>query len=182
MTELVLVRHAHADWSPDEARSLSTKGRKDAERLAKRLVRRTPTDVFSSPYARARETVEPLAACAGVPVRIDDDLRERTLAATRVDDFQAAVAATWHDFDFVHPGGESNRAAQKRVVAAVSRILGQCRGGRVVVATHGNVLALYLNSLDSSVGLDFWADLKMPDAFVLLDPMAAAPRYERVTF
>ena len=33
--------------------------------------------VYASPYARARETVEPLTARLGTPLVVIDDLRER---------------------------------------------------------------------------------------------------------
>jgi 2,3-bisphosphoglycerate-dependent phosphoglycerate mutase len=118
----------------------------------------------------------------GIPVRVENDLRERTLAADPVDDFHSAVAATWRDFDFAHRGGESNRAAQSRITSILVKILKGCRGQRVVVGTHGNVLALYLNHLDPTVGIDFWASLKMPDAWVVSDPLAARPTYRRLDF
>jgi 2,3-bisphosphoglycerate-dependent phosphoglycerate mutase len=59
----------------------------------------------------------------GIPVRVENDLRERTLAADPVDDFPSAVAATWRDFDFAHRGGESNRAAQSRITSIIVKIL-----------------------------------------------------------
>jgi hypothetical protein len=48
------------------------------------------------------------------------------------------------------------------------------------MGTHGNVLALYLNSLDPTVGIEFWARLKMPDAWVVSDPLGMRPTYGRV--
>lgn len=58
-TTLLLVRHAHADWQPDETRPLSEVGRRDAARVAGVLSPLAPTSIYSSPYRRARQTVEP---------------------------------------------------------------------------------------------------------------------------
>jgi phosphohistidine phosphatase len=61
--ELILWRHADAeDGSPDMARKLTKKGRKQAERVAKWLEERLPKDyvLISSPAVRARETAEAL--------------------------------------------------------------------------------------------------------------------------
>ena len=61
-----LVRHAKAGsrkaWSgDDELRPLSKAGKAQAHGLAKRLAGDGITRVFSSPYVRCRQTVEPLA-------------------------------------------------------------------------------------------------------------------------
>lgn len=166
-TVAILVRHAHADWTPDENRSLSTAGYAAAAALAERL-RHLPVDaLYASPAARARQTVEPIAAARGLPVHIVDDLRERVLGAGPFDDWLAAVRAVWDDADFAWLGGESNRVAQGRGVAALERILALHAGQHVVIGTHGNLLALILQHYDPSVDFAFWRSLTMPDAYRL---------------
>lgn len=57
--ELILWRHADAeDGVPDEARRLTAKGRKQAQKMAAWLAARLPADcrIMASPAARARET------------------------------------------------------------------------------------------------------------------------------
>ena len=61
--ELILWRHADAeDGSPDMARRLTKKGRKQAEHVAEWLEKRLPNDyvLISSPAVRAREMAEVL--------------------------------------------------------------------------------------------------------------------------
>src|SRR5688500_11640004 len=63
--ELILWRHADAeDGYDDLARKLTPKGRKDAERVAKWLLRHLPAgfEVVASPAARAQETAAALRA------------------------------------------------------------------------------------------------------------------------
>ena len=119
MTTFYLVRHAHATWTPNEDRPLSTRGRQDAFRVADVLKAYPITHIYSSPYRRARETVEPLAERIHLPINELGGLRERQLAAGPVDDFDAAVEATWRDPSFSHPGGETNAAAQGRGAGAM---------------------------------------------------------------
>jgi Histidine phosphatase superfamily (branch 1) len=114
--EALLVRHAHAPWSPDESGGLSPEGRLAAERLAGILAAERIDAIYSSPYSRARETVDPLARRLSLAIHEIADLRERHLGGGAFDDFRAAVRATWDDFSFAHPGGETNAAAQRRVV------------------------------------------------------------------
>ena len=83
MTELLLLRHAHAGdpmtWSgPDDVRPLSKKGRDQAARMAAYLAR---LDVgvgviVSSPRARAIQTAEPVAKALRLEIRVDERLAE----------------------------------------------------------------------------------------------------------
>ena len=83
-TTLLLVRHAHADWQPDETRPLSEVGRRDAARVAGVLSPLAPTSIYSSPYRRARQTVGPLADRLGMPIVEMSELRERSLGSDHV--------------------------------------------------------------------------------------------------
>ena len=164
---LYLVRHAHADYSPDETRSLSESGRKAAVRVADLLLDRDVSAIVSSPYRRAIETVQPLADCLGLPVQIDADLRERHLSTGTLDDFRGSVEASWRDFDLTYRGGESSAAAQARVSTAI-RAIAETSGGRnVVIASHGNALALFLRTLDAQVDFEFWARMSLPDVYAV---------------
>ena len=76
---IYLVRHAKAGsrkaWTgDDELRPLSKAGRAQARALAKRLAADGITRIFSSPYVRCRQTVEPLAERSGVPVEASEAL------------------------------------------------------------------------------------------------------------
>ncbi len=83
MTELYLLRHAHAgDASaydgPDATRPLSDKGERQANRLGLFLagVGFVPDAVISSPKVRAYRTAELVALHLGLPVGIDPRLGE----------------------------------------------------------------------------------------------------------
>ena len=188
MTVFYLIRHAHADWRPDEGRPLSERGQRDALRLAECLddpSQHTSFDgVYASTARRAQQTVAPLAARRGLPVQITPALDERRLPAIQVQDFQAAVRATWTDFEYAHPGGESNAAAQERGLALVYSLAERHPGGQIVLGTHGNLLALIVQGLFPDCGYRFWQRLTMPDVYRLeLVPArgpARAPTLERL--
>lgn len=76
---LILVRHGQAgrksEWNGDDAvRPLDSKGRRQAQVLAKPLGRFRPSRIISSPYLRCRETVEPLAAALGLRLELSEVL------------------------------------------------------------------------------------------------------------
>lgn len=167
MSTFYLVRHAHADWTPDESRPLSKRGRRDAQRLAQLLAAYPIGRIYASPYARARQTIVPLASRLALPISSEADLRERGLGDGYFDDFVWAVEKTWRDPAFAFPGGETNAAAQERGVAVVRQLLDRYPAEHIVLATHGNLLALILQAYDPSVDFGLWQSLTMPDVYRL---------------
>jgi 2,3-bisphosphoglycerate-dependent phosphoglycerate mutase len=167
MSTFYLVRHAHANWTPDENRSLSARGREDAGRVANILQQYPIGAIYSSPFQRARQTIAPLANRLGLPVHIEPGLRERRLGNSSTGGFFKAVKATWQNPSFAHPGGESNGAAQRRGLAVVRRLQEQHVAEHIVLSTHGNLMALILQGFDPSVDFVFWKSLTMPDIYTL---------------
>ena len=167
MSAIYLVRHAHADWTPDENRPLSDSGSEDAARVANILCEYPIRAVYSSPSRRACQTISHLSERLGLSINIEPDLQERRLGDGVFDDFFKAVEVTWRDPSFAHPGGESSIAAQRRGIAVVERLSEQHPAGHIVVSTHGNLLALILQAFDPSVDFMFWKSLSMPDVYKL---------------
>jgi 2,3-bisphosphoglycerate-dependent phosphoglycerate mutase len=167
MTTIYLVRHAHSDWTEDENRPLSERGLEDAGRVSEFLGELSLTAIYSSPALRARQTVAPLASRIGLSVQEIDDLQERVLGRWAGDDFEAAVRMTCDDLTFSHPDGETNQAAQARGVAIVQGIVSQHEGEQIVIASHGNLLALVLQHFDQTIGFYFWQSMTMPDIYRL---------------
>jgi 8-oxo-dGTP diphosphatase len=78
---IYLVRHAKAGerrvWDgDDEARPLSKHGWKQSDAIAKRLAAKGATTLYSSPYVRCMQTLEPLGKRLGVEVQPDRRLYE----------------------------------------------------------------------------------------------------------
>ena len=167
MPTFYLVRHAHAHWTPDENRPLSAQGQRDAQRVADILHGYPIGAIYTSPFQRARQTIEPLAAWLDLPLQIEPDLRERRLGDSGAVDFFAAVARTWADPSFAFPDGESNAAAQRRGLAVVHRLQERETADHIVLSTHGNLLALILQGFDPAIDFDFWQTLTMPDVNAL---------------
>lgn len=81
MAKLYLVRHAKAGerrlWDGDDVeRPLSPKGWKQSELLADRLAALDVGGLYSSPYLRCVQTLEPLAERSHRPIEIEQRLCE----------------------------------------------------------------------------------------------------------
>lgn len=76
-----LVRHAKAGerriWEgPDVERPLSSKGWKQARSVSARLADKGASSLYSSPYVRCVQTLEPLSELIGAEIVIDERLEE----------------------------------------------------------------------------------------------------------
>ncbi len=86
MTRVLLVRHARAGersrWTGDDRlRPLDSKGRRQADALARTLGELGATRLVSSPYLRCTETLGPAAAELGLPVEEREELAEGASAS-----------------------------------------------------------------------------------------------------
>ncbi len=164
-TTLILVRHAESapdSEIPESDWPLSELGRTQAQALVGEI---QVDRIYSSPYPRAVHTLLPVAEHLGLSVETMDDLRERRLAGRMLDNWLEALQNAWADFDRCLPGGESSRTCQNRVSEAMRDIAIANEGKVVAVASHGNALALFLNSIDGSFGFKEWQQMQNPHVF-----------------
>jgi probable phosphoglycerate mutase len=160
MTTLFLVRHGltaktgRTLYGQTPGIGLDDRGRAQAEHVARRLAPIRPTAIYSSPLERCVETVRPLAATCRLTVVERDALIEMDAGAwTGKPLARLRRTKRWEDVlrrpeTFRFPGGgESFEEARERVVGEVRTIARRHRRGRVVVATHGDILRVLLAEL-----------------------------------
>jgi len=165
-TTIYLIRHAQSQPSADTDTAqwpLSDRGRVQAERLADPLATLGIERLYSSPYARCLQTLEPFARRNRLPVTEIDDLREMLIVNEPVDDFGVVWRRVWKDFGYAWPGCESAAQAQARFVAAVTSIARQSRERTIGVGAHGMVIGLFLNDLDPGFGREDAERIMNPD-------------------
>jgi 2,3-bisphosphoglycerate-dependent phosphoglycerate mutase len=170
---VLLVRHAEPVASgtsdfDEYTRPLTEKGHRDAQRLSATHASTRIDAAYSSPYIRARQTIEPIARARGLTIETVDDLRERLLSPVELPDWRAHLKRAWEDFDYAPPGGETGRDAQARIVRVLDTVAARHSAGTVIVASHGNLIALALHAFMPNVDYAFWESIPMPAIFTLL--------------
>ncbi|SNZ04138.1 2,3-bisphosphoglycerate-dependent phosphoglycerate mutase [Terribacillus aidingensis] len=164
LTTLYVVRHAHSIYTPDERnRPLSETGYLDAKLVQQVLAAEQVEVKITSPYRRAWETI---AADANLVI-VDERLRERQIADNPAKNFKDAIQQLWMQEEFHFPGGESNKTASARGVAAFQDILASYPGKRVAIGTHGNLMTLAMGHYDTQFHYTFWKQLAMPAVWKL---------------
>ena len=165
-TNIYLIRHAQSHPSTSVHNTewpLSTVGQAQAENLSDLLEHLEIEILFSSPFVRCVQTVQPFASKVGININVKDDLRERLVAKEIVGDFHELWRRSWDDFNFALAGCESSFDAQKRFVGAVADIHARHPAKTIAISAHGYVIGLFLNYIDPAFGRVQAAGLKNPD-------------------
>lgn len=150
-----MIRHGVTAWNRDRRFqgqtdiALDEEGLAQALRTGRRLADWPLAAVYTSDLARARQTAEPIAAAHGLPLLIDERLRERRFGCFEGlthDEIRLEQAGSWQRWharepDFAPPGGgESLRAFHARVESVMRDLARRHAGHTVVAVTHGGVL------------------------------------------
>jgi 2,3-bisphosphoglycerate-dependent phosphoglycerate mutase len=171
--DVLLIRHAESvrvgsAGFDDDDRPLTDGGRQAAAELAYELEGYELTAMYSSPYARALETLAPLARLRGLEVHQLVDLRERRLSVGLHDGWRETLERSWADPDFAMPGAESGRDAQRRAIGALDLLrMRHPDGGRLVIGSHGNLISLLLQALEPGVDCAFHLAMPTPAVYRL---------------
>ena len=152
-----LLRHGQTEHTPERRFSgssdlpLSELGRAEAWAAARSLKVRGIDAIVSSPLRRCRETAAAAADVLGLPVQVDDDLRELDFGEweglTRDEAMGRNPLALRRFFgatDVRAPGGESIADVSTRVAKARQRILREHAGETVLVVSHVTPIKLLL--------------------------------------
>jgi len=183
MHSFYMVRHGKSELEGDEAaRPLMAEGLVQARQVSDKIASLTPSVVaiYSSPFTRARQTLEPLAEALGLPITVVDELREKHMSDEPIPDLPAARSHMWEDFDFRLTGGETNAEAQVRATTALKKVQSAHPSEAIAVVSHGTLMGLILNTYDSSFGYEEWRAITMPDIFRVDVPLLGAPVVEHI--
>jgi len=185
-TILYMVRHAESVYvhGQERTRGLSADGWKAAARVAEMFADIEVHVMVSSPYARARQTIQRIAEEKGLEIAECEELAERRIIGHDLDApwdvVKEAIRRSFDDKDYALEGGETTRQAQRRAVPVILGLLEEHRGQRIVIGTHGNIMTAILNHFDVRYGYAFWEALTQPDIYRLTFDGASLERVDRI--
>jgi 2,3-bisphosphoglycerate-dependent phosphoglycerate mutase len=170
---VLLVRHAKpilpgSSGLDDHQRPLMAEGERDSLTLARGLETTNMNAVYSSPYARAIQTVQPLAQSRSLDVQIIHDFREHVLAGELLANWRESLEVAWKDFDHRFPGGETMRETQTRGFNALEKIRLEHPNGTVAIGGHGTIFSLMLHAIEPRVDCEFHLAMPMPAVYMIV--------------
>jgi broad specificity phosphatase PhoE len=156
MTTFYLVRHGRSVGNAAEQVQgwldlpLDERGRQEAVLLGERLRSNPLAAVYASPLARAVETARPLTEACGLPLILDERLREYHMGAwtgLTIPEIEAMMPSHWLEGgdDHIGPGAETGAAMRERVSSFIQDILTRHPEDAVVVISHGGTLGAMLS-------------------------------------
>jgi len=125
---------------------MTDRGRAEIAAQAERLAGDKVAAIYASPLQRTHETAEIVAARLGLPIEFRDDLLELDFGEWTGATFDSIRAdPRWQAWSTQRslatiPGGESMRAVQQRIVAAVVELNERHLHETVVLVSHGDVI------------------------------------------
>ena len=198
---VVLVRHGETamtvargySGSGEPGPPLNEHGRRQAEAAAA-LVDRVgrdvwgdiayPGEVIASPMVRTQETAGIVAGRLGLPVRVDERVREadfgawQGLTAEQIEERWPGQLEPWHTrADVRPPGGESIQDVGVRLAQVYDELLAGSPGRTVVVVSHAVAIRAALGvAMGANPGS--WSQLRVAPASVSIVRLFADRRHE----
>lgn len=178
-TRVTLIRHGQTEWNIQRRYlgltdiGLNDEGRRQAEKVRKRLAAEHFDKVYSSDRRRARESAE----------LIFTDMHIEPVPELREMDFGVFEGLTYDEIDRLHPDvykawindplniripdGESFNLVKERVMGAMNRILTDNPGLSIAVISHAGPISVMMQEYKSSKG--FWEGWPEPGCISVLE-------------
>ena len=138
---------------------LTPLGREQATKLGEELSPQNLPIIYASPYDRALQTAELVAAPHHTPITVLDDLREFSFGLTEGwseaetfakynDEFNAVLnVGDEQTYQVRLPQGETKQEALQRFINVLEYIKQNCPYDKAGVATHGHIMSIYFYHL-----------------------------------
>ena len=161
VTKVYFIRHAKPDISikDDIIRPLLPEGLEKSKELVKLFIEIKINNIYSSPYKRSIQTIEPIAKNKCKNIKIIDDLRERKISNNWINNFDEYSKNQWNDFSYKLMEGESLIEVQKRNINELDSILNENIGKNIIIGTHGTALSTIINYYDKTYNYENFMEI-----------------------
>lgn len=167
MKKIYFVRHSIRDKRIEDDRQapLTQRGRELADQLSRYFQDKRIQSIYSSPYLRALETIQPTAESLQLAIIKSEMLRERQSSWQA--DWQKHLQYLWTDFHCQFPNEESLAQVQKRMVTFFADPI-RSNNNNMIICSHGTALSLLFNHLTAGqFSFEDWQSMNMPEVYLL---------------
>ncbi|WMT42783.1 histidine phosphatase family protein [Paenibacillus sp. D2_2] len=160
MTRIGFVRHGITEWNKERRAQgqsdipLNDSGRLQAQMLAERLKNGEWDCIFSSDLSRAKETAEIVAAAIGLPVCMDQRLREMHKGEIEGTTLEERVARWGEEWESIELGLEADPSITGRGISFISEIVASNPDKNILVVSHGVLITLTVKALVPEQDID----------------------------
>ena len=160
-TKVYFIRHAKPDISiiDDTIRPLLPEGLEKANELVKLFIEINISNIYSSPYKRSIQPVEPIAKNKCIKIETADNLRERKISNNWINNYNEYSKNQWNDFSYKLMDGESLAEVQNRNIKELESILIKSKGKNIIIGTHGTALSTIINYYDNTYNYENFMEI-----------------------
>lgn len=143
--------------------SISSEAKTELVKLASQAQFKTLDHIYSSFEKKAKESAEPFSKITGLGIEVVDGLEEvhRGNKYLSGEEFRKLKQSKLENRDASLDDGETSNEALLRFKRAIAEIDSSHRDAKILVASHGTVLALYFSDLKTDFEniFDYWRNL-----------------------
>ena len=181
VTDILFARHAESKHNPERIYSsrpendkgLTTRGKRLARQLAKRLKKEGVNTIYSSHLPRCLQTAEIVSKVLKKKVIVNKNFREPNMGKfelmreVEIEKEFPSLAEKWFHGDITNIGaGESFKSAQKRVWQELEKVSKKHKGNKILIVTHQAPIKFIVCKLFGS--LKFFNDFSLSNASLTL--------------
>ena len=176
MKKLIIIRHGKASMDGEDAeRTLDEDGIIQAKSLELKLNNildpgNSKIKIFSSPFKRALQTIEPFANNSNLTCNVIEDLREIKIGKSSKLTKHEIIKKMWEDKNFSSDTGESQNDYIKSIKSGINNVLNDFYSNdyNLIFMTHGNTIGILFNDFFSvKFSFESWKDISMPDLYIV---------------
>jgi 2,3-bisphosphoglycerate-dependent phosphoglycerate mutase len=152
MTKIYFIRHSLSDFlvKDELKRPLTEVGIDRAKKIVALFDEINIDYIFSSPYKRTIQTIEPLSIYKKININIVENFRERKISNNWIENFDEYSKKQWNNFSYKLENGESLLEVQNRNIESLKKILVEYNGKIIIIGTHGTALSTIINYYDKT--------------------------------
>ncbi|MCK4555487.1 MAG: histidine phosphatase family protein [Candidatus Aenigmarchaeota archaeon] len=174
---IIFLRHAETQKDKDTPVSkwhLTNDGKERAESLSKTGIFNDVDIIISSSEKKAYDTALPFAKQLGKEIiqiaELGEIDRDKGTLLTQ-EEYDTMKVRIFEDLDYTAYGWETARHALERFKSAVEKIDKEYEGKKILIVSHGTVMALYRAYLEKRLNDIFsvWKSLGFCDWYVVMD-------------
>ncbi len=185
-TKILLIRHGQTEWNLRKRYcgsadlGLNACGKKEAEKLRKRLKDKPVHKIYSSDRIRAIETARIVFKRAGLEkIPGLSEMHFGIFEGLTYDEIMRkypVIYKRWlrDPYGITIPKGEGLREFKKRVVSAFKKIIALNANKTVAVVCHGGAISIFLNHILKSK--DFWKQIPKSASLSIVEYNNSKPK------
>jgi len=174
MNNFIICRHCKSSMEGlDHERKLDDDGISQSNSLSKKISQKidSSTIIYSSPFVRAMQSLEPLVnSQPSIKISSDDALKEINIGKSEDLTKHEIIKKMWDDGKFKVENGESQEECYLKLKPFLEKVFSEFKNDNknIILVTHGNLIGIILKYFfNLEFNFDSWKQISMPDMYIL---------------